>query len=220
MLKHQFTCCGKLYGNARGLAAHRSCNIKSSHDFGITLRYSLSALQNTAFGVRNHNVGQDTWPRTIRCRGAVESHFDIANKGDDILGFTLESVHVAGDEKGLQDSIPAMDLGLSIKPNNQHISGSGKVLYTQANTTRIKPLKLCQQAEVPLYLFESILQWAAEASNAGVSFSPAEQSCDNYLKELCSQFKMENLRSIQRSLLLADGATNMDVTCFSFLDQI
>jgi hypothetical protein len=31
---------------------------------------------------------------------------------------------------------------------------------------------------------------------------------------------MENLSAIQRSLLLADGATNKHVTCFSFLDQI
>ena len=59
---------------------------------------------------------------TSRCRGVVESHFDIANKSNDILGFTLDPVHVSGDEKGLQDSVPAMDLGLSIKPNNQHIS--------------------------------------------------------------------------------------------------
>ena len=59
MLKHRCTCCGKLYGNARGLAAHRSCNIKYSHDFGTTLRSSLSALQNTAFGAQNHAFGQD-----------------------------------------------------------------------------------------------------------------------------------------------------------------
>jgi hypothetical protein len=31
---------------------------------------------------------------------------------------------------------------------------------------------------------------------------------------------MESLRPIQRSLLLADGATNTHVTYFSFLDQI
>ena len=30
---------------------------------------------------------------------------------------------------------------------------------------------------------------------------------------------MENLRPIQRSLLLADAATSKHVTCFSFLDQ-
>ena len=101
------------------------------------------------------------------------SHFYIAHKGNVFLGFTLDPAHVGGDEKGLQDSVPAMNLGLSIKPNNQHISGSGEVLYTQANTMKIKLLKLCHQAEAPLSLFESILQWAAEATNAGVSFNPA-----------------------------------------------
>jgi hypothetical protein len=122
---------------------------------------------------------------TSRCRGAVESHFDIANMGDGILGFTPDPVHVCGDEKGLQDSVPAMNLGLSIKPNNQHLCG-GEVLYTQADTMKIKLLKLCHQFEAPLYLFESILQWAAKAANTGVSFSPAGQSGDNYLNELCS----------------------------------
>ena len=79
--------------------------------------------------------------------------FVIANKGDDILGFILDPVHVGGGEKGLQDSAPAMDLGLSIKPNNQHISASVEVLYTQADTMKIKLLKLCHQAEAHLYLF-------------------------------------------------------------------
>ena len=110
---------------------------------------------------------------TSRCRGVVESHFDIANKGIYIFGFTLDPVHVGGDEKGFQDSVPAMDLVLPINPNNQHLSASGEVLYTQANTMKIKLLKLCHQAEAPLSLFESILQWAAEATNAGVSFNPA-----------------------------------------------
>ena len=31
---------------------------------------------------------------------------------------------------------------------------------------------------------------------------------------------MENLRPIQRLLLLPDGATNMHVTCLSFFDQV
>ena len=129
-------------------------------------------------------------------------------------------MHVGSDEKGLQDSVPAMDLGLSIKSNNQQISASGEVLNIQANTMKIKLLKLCHQAEAPLYLFESILQWAAEAANAGVSLSSNGQSHDNYLRELLTQFKMENFRPIQGSLLLSDGATNMHVPCFSFLDQI
>jgi hypothetical protein len=46
-----------------------------------------------------------------------ESHFDISNKGDVILGFTLDPVHVGGDAKGLQNAVPGMDLGLPIKPN-------------------------------------------------------------------------------------------------------
>ena len=137
MLRHQFTCCGKQYGNARGLATHRSCSIKYSHDFGTTLRSTLLAPQNTAFGAKNHAFGQDSWTMTRRCRGAVESDFDVANKGDDILGFTLDPVYVGGDEKGLQDSVPAINLGLSINPNNQHIGAIGEVLYTHANIMKI-----------------------------------------------------------------------------------
>jgi hypothetical protein len=53
--------------------------------------------------------------------------------GDDILGFTLDPVFVGGDEKGLQDAVPAINLELSINPNNQHINAIGEVLYTHAN---------------------------------------------------------------------------------------
>ena len=81
--------------------------------------------------------------------------FDIANKGNSIW-VTLDPVHVGGDEKGLLDSVPAMNLWLSIKPNNQHLCASGEVLYTQADTMKIKLLKLCHQAEAPLYLLNQL----------------------------------------------------------------
>ena len=112
----------------------------------------MLAPKNTAFGAKNHSFGQNMWTMPSRCRGAVGSHSEIANKGDDILGFTLDPAHLGGDEKGLQDSVPAMNLWLSIKPNNQHLCASGEVLYTQADTMKIKLLKLCHQAEAPLYL--------------------------------------------------------------------
>jgi hypothetical protein len=102
----------------------------------------LLAPQNTAFGAKSTAFGQETCSMNSRCRGAEESRFDIAHKGNDILAFTLDSVHVGGDDKGLQDSVPAMDLGLLINPNNQHISASGVVISTQADTMKIKLLKL------------------------------------------------------------------------------
>ena len=68
---------------------------------------------------------------TSRCRGVVVNHFDIANKGNIIFDFILHPVHVGGDGKGLQDSVPAMDLGLPINPKNQNISASGEVLSSE-----------------------------------------------------------------------------------------
>ena len=65
------------------------------------------------------------------------NHFDIANKGNIIFDFILHPVHVGGDGKGLQDSVPAINLGLSINPNNQHIGAIGEVLYTHANIMKI-----------------------------------------------------------------------------------
>ena len=50
----------------------------------------------------------------------------VADKCESGILF-VDPVHVGGDEKGLQDSVPAMDLGLPIKPNNQHISARNHV---------------------------------------------------------------------------------------------
>jgi hypothetical protein len=105
-----------LYGNACGLAAHKSCNIKCSHDFGNTLRSSFLAPQDTAFGAKNHDFGQEAWTMTSRCRGAVESHFEIANKGNGILGFTLDPVHVGGDEKACIIQFQQWNLGCQSNP--------------------------------------------------------------------------------------------------------
>jgi hypothetical protein len=50
------------------------------------------------------------------------------------------------------------------------------VLYTTSDTNKIQLLKLCSQAEVPLYFFESVLKWAAASSKAGVDFSSGCQT--------------------------------------------
>jgi hypothetical protein len=90
----------------------------------------------------------------------------------------------------------------------------------QVTLSKIQLLKLCSQAEVPLYIFESVLKWAAASSKAGVDFSYCCQTRDKYLTELSFRYKMEQLQPTQRSILLSDGITVMPVTCFNFLDQI
>ena len=65
------------------------------------------------------------------------------------------------------------------------------VLYTTSDTSKIELLKLCSQAEVPLYFFESVLKWAAASSKAGVDFSSGCQTWEKYLTELSLRYKME-----------------------------
>ena len=68
---------------------------------------------------------------------------------------------------------------------------SSPVLYTTSDTSKIQLLKLCSQADVPLYFFESVLKWAAASSKAGVDFSSGCQTRDKYLTELSFKYKME-----------------------------
>ena len=50
----------------------------------------------------------------------------------------------------------------------------------QKGTSNIQYLKLCSQAEEPLYIFDSTLKWAAVSSKAGTDFSSDYQTQDNH----------------------------------------
>ena len=92
--------------------------------------------------------------------------------------------------------------------------------YTTADSSKIQLLKLCSQAEVPLYFFDSVLKWAAASPKPGAVLSTGCQTRKKNLTDLSSQYKMKELQPIQRSILLSDGITVMPVTCFNFLELI
>ena len=48
----------------------------------------------------------------------------------------------------------------------------------QLTAAKSQLLKLCSQAEVPLYLFESVLTYAAASSKIGVDFSAGCQTLE------------------------------------------
>jgi hypothetical protein len=147
--------------------------------------------------------------------GLVKNNADIIDNG-------VHNFDFAHDHDVIQAQECAQKLTNSILEKKYKNGGplqfdarTSPVFYTTSDTSKIQLLKLCSQADVPLYFFESVLEWAAASSKAGVDFSSGCQTQDKYLTELSFRYKMEQLRPIQRFILLSDGITVIPVTCLT-----
>jgi hypothetical protein len=175
-----------------------------------------------------HHGEFGTKPRAHRqMSGPSDSGSGLAKNNADIIDNSVDNFDFTHDHDMIQAQECAQMLTNSVLDKiyqngapSQFDARTCPVHYTTSDTSKIQLLRLCSQADVPLYLFESVLKWAAASSKAGVDFSSGCQTWDKYLTALSFRYKMEQLQPIQRSTLLSDGITVMSVTCFNFLDQI
>jgi hypothetical protein len=132
--------------------------------------------------------------------GLSDSGSGLAKNSDDIIDNGVHHFDFAHDHDVIQAQERAQILTNSVlekKYKNgaplQVDARTSPVLYTTSDTNKIQLLKLCLQADVPLYFFESVLKWAADSSKAGVDFSSGCQTWDKYLTEHSFRYKMEQL---------------------------
>ena len=106
--------------------------------------------------------------------GPSDGWSDLAKNYADIIDNGVHKFDFAHYHDGIQAQEHAQILTNSVLDKKYRNGGpfqfdarTSPVLYTTSNTSKIELLKLCSQADVPLYFFESVLKWAAASSKAG-----------------------------------------------------
>jgi hypothetical protein len=109
----------------------------------------------------------------------------LAKNNADIIDNSVHNFDFAHDHDVIQAQERAQIVTNSVLEKKYRYGGplqfnaiTSPVLYTSSDTSKMQLLKLCSQAEVPLYFFESVLKWAAASSKAGVDFSSGYQTRD------------------------------------------
>ena len=106
--------------------------------------------------------------------GPSDGWSDLAKNYAEIIDNGVQKFDFAHYHDGIQAQECAQILTNSVLEKKYRNGGpfqfdarTSPVLYTTSNTSKIELLKLCSQADVPLYFFESVLKWAAASSKAG-----------------------------------------------------
>ena len=153
---------------------HRSWNSVCFNHYIASLMTILSE-QHGEFGTKPCSLRQIS--------GSSDSGSGLAKNNADIIDNGVHNFDFAFDHDVIQAQEHTQILTNSVldkKYQNgaplQFYTGTSPVLYTTSDTSKIQLLKLCSQAEVPLYFFESVLKWAAASSKAGVDFSSGCQT--------------------------------------------
>jgi hypothetical protein len=135
------------------------------------------------FGIKPCALSQMSRPSDSGS-GLAKNNVDILDNGVHNFDFAHDHVVIQ-----LQESTSILTISLLEKKYKnggplQLNASTSPLLYTTSDTSKIQLLRLCSQAEVPLYFFESVLKWAAASSKAGVDFRSGCQTWDKYLTEL------------------------------------
>jgi hypothetical protein len=172
---------------------HRSWN-------SVCLNHYISGLKTIwtehhgEFGTKPCALSQMSGPSESGS-GLAKSNADIIDNGVHNFDFEFAHDHDVIQAQERAQILTNSDLEKKYKNGapSQFDARTSPVLYTTSDTSKIQLLKLCSQAKVPLYFFESVLKWAAASSKAGVNFSSGCQTWDKYLTELSFRYKMEQL---------------------------
>ena len=87
-----------------------------------------------------------------------------------------------------------------------------------SSVASIKLLKILQEIDAPLSAYSSIMNWSAECSNLGVTFSHNYPSRDNIINRMSGLMCMSGMKPKETPLILSDNRT-INVTHFDFKEM-
>ena len=209
--------CNNHFCCEQGLSMHRSWISVCLNHYIASLK-TILPKHHVESGTRMFTLSTQISGQSAHGMGLIKNNLDTIENGVENLDFPHDQVDIPRREKTLL--LANSPLARKCKSSSQLRTCTDSALYATADSSKIQLLKLCSQAKVPLYFFESVLKGAAALSKSGADFSAGCQTQEKYLNDLSSQYKMKQLQPIQRSILLSDGVTVMPVTCFNSLEQI
>ena len=165
--------CNNCFCSEQQLNMHRSWNSVCLNHYIASLKTVLPK-HHVLSGTRTFTLSKQISGQSDHVTGLIKNNFDTIDNGFENLDFAHDQVDIQRQEK--TSLLANSHLARKCKNSSQFSTCTDSVLYTITDSSKIQLLKLCSQAEVPLYFFESVLKWAAASSKSGADFSAGCQN--------------------------------------------
>jgi hypothetical protein len=93
------------------------------------------------------------------------------------------------------------------------------VYHTINDFVETKLLKILEDASVPHFLYEDILNWGCDAKSSGYGFEPTRTTRQAALAHIEHRFHLEHCRPTQVTIVVPEDDLSIEVTRFDFLSQ-
>jgi hypothetical protein len=117
-----------------------------------------------------------------------------------------------------------MDVGQCLDTGsftNVHAVASQRgVNHTVNNFVKTKLLKTLEDANVPHFLYQDILNWGCDAKSSGYGFEPARTTTQAAITHIERWFHLEHCRPTQATIVSPEDDLSIEVTRFDFLNQL
>ena len=177
--------CNNCFCSEQQLNMHRSWNSVCLNHYIASLK-TILPKHHVESGTRTLTLSKQISGQSAHGTGLIKNNFDTIENGVENLDFAHDQVDIQRQEK--TSLLANSPLARKCKNSSQFRTCTDSVLYTTTHSSKIQLLKLCSQAEVPLYFFESVLKWAAASSKSGADFSAGCQTREKYLNDHSSQY--------------------------------
>ena len=103
---------------------------------------------------------------------------------------------------------------------DQHAKFSAKsFLWTQTDIVQVSLLKMLHDVKAPLYLFDKILKWAAEANSMSYKFPSVFRHRKKLMSDLYDRLDMHGLKPQRKKYKTHDGSED-EVVTFDFKQSL
>jgi hypothetical protein len=92
-------------------------------------------------------------------------------------------------------------------------------LWTQTDIVQVSLLKMLQDVNAPLYLFDKILKWAAEANSMSYKFPSVFRHRKKLMSDLYDRLDMHGLKPQRKKYKTHDGSED-EVVTFDFKQSL
>ena len=149
---------------------------------------------------------------------AHEEPFPSANSDNDDDGtpFNFDSEYPESDSVGT-------DLALGLETgsftNVYAVAKQRGVQHTVSDFVETKLLKILEDANVPHFVYQDILNWGCDANASGYKFEPERTTRKAAIAHIERRFNLEHCRPTQVTIVFPEDDLSIEVTRFDFISQ-
>jgi hypothetical protein len=103
--------------------------------------------------------------------------------------------------------------------NIHAVASQRGVNHTINDFVKTKLLKILEDANVPHFLYQDILNWGCDAKSSGYGFEPARTTRQAAIAHIKRRFHLEHCRPTQVTIVFPEDDLSIEVTRFDFLSQ-